>query len=57
MNLQNFGGSDVERARGSTSAGFTSSKVEIAERLTVVAADGEARIVALLVRSRRRKAL
>ena len=51
MNLQNFGGSDVELARGSTS-----SKVEIAERLTVVVAEDEASIVVLIDRPGRREA-
>jgi len=55
INLQNFGGSDVERARRRTWAG-SSSKVEIAERLTVVVADDEASIVVLIDRPGRGKA-
>ena len=48
IDLQNFGGSDVGLAAGRRPG--SSSKVEIAERLTVVVADDEASIVVLIDR-------
>ena len=56
INLQNFGGSDVERARRSTSAGFILESRN-SRRLTVVVADDEASIVVLIDRPGRREAL